>query len=111
MVRRVTGERTAIPIDGVVSPVTAALEADQKILYEEALAEQRRRTADVASVPEAIEAANAGWARLPWSVVGSEGEAELNAQGITVRCLVRADGGVPGSEDEPDLMALVGRAY
>jgi prolyl-tRNA synthetase len=28
-----------------------------------------------------------------------------------VRCLVRADGGVPDSEDEPDLVALVGRAY
>ena len=111
VVRRVTGERTAVPIDSVVSIVTAALEADQKTLYEEALAEQRRRTADVTSIPEAIEAASTGWARLPWSEVGSEGEAELNAQGITVRCLVRADGGVPDSEDEPDLVAVVGRAY
>ena len=111
MVRRVTGERVSVPIDSVVSRVTAALEADQKTLYEEALARQRQRTAEVTSVPEAIEAAAAGWARLPWSVVGSEGEAELNAQGITVRCLVRADGGVPGSEDEPDLVAVVGRAY
>jgi prolyl-tRNA synthetase len=111
MVRRVTGERIAAPIDSVVSLVTAALEADQKALYEEALAEQRRRTADVTSVSEAIEAASTGWARLPWSEVGSDGETELNAQGITVRCLVRADGGVPGSEDEPDLVAVVGRAY
>ena len=111
VVRRVTGERTAVPIDSVVSMVTAALEADQKTLYEEALAEQRRRTADVTSIPEAIEAASTGWGRLPWSEVGSEGEAELNAQGITVRCLVRADGGVPDSEDEPDLVVVVGRAY
>jgi prolyl-tRNA synthetase len=111
VVRRVTGERTAVPIDSVVSMVTTALEADQKTLYEEALAEQRRRTADVTSIPEAIEAASTGWARLPWSEVGTEGEAELNAQGITVRCLVRADGGVPDSEDEPDLVAVVGRAY
>jgi prolyl-tRNA synthetase len=111
MVRRVTGEKIAVPIDGVVSLVTAALEADQKTLYEQALTRQRQRTADVTSVPEAIEAANTGWARLPWSEVGSEGEAELNAQGVTVRCLVRADGGVPDSEDEPDLVAVVGRAY
>jgi prolyl-tRNA synthetase len=111
MVRRVTGEKIAVPIDGTVSRVTAALEADQQTLYEEALARQRQRTADVTSVPEAVEAAGAGWARLPWSEVGSEGEAELNAQGITVRCLVRADGGVPDSEDEPDLVAVVGRAY
>ena len=111
MVRRVTGERASVPIDNVVSRVTAALEADQKTLYEEALAQQKQHTAEVTSVPEAIEAAATGWARLPWSVVGSEGEAELNAQGITVRCLVRADGGVPGSEDEPGLVAVVGRAY
>jgi prolyl-tRNA synthetase len=111
MVRRVTGEKIAVPIDGVVGLVTAALEADQKTLYEQALTRQRQRTADVASVPEAIEAASTGWARLPWSEVGSDGEAELNAQGVTVRCLVRADGGVPDSEDEPDLVAVVGRAY
>jgi len=107
----VTGEKIAVPIDGVVSLVTAALEADQKTLYEQALTRQRQRTADVTSVPEAIEAASTGWARLPWSEVGSEGETELNAQGVTVRCLVRADGGVPDSEDEPDLVAVVGRAY
>jgi prolyl-tRNA synthetase len=111
VVRRVTGEKIPVPVDGVVSLVTAALEADQQTLYAEALAEQRRRTTEVASVPEAIEASGAGWARLPWSVVGSAGEAELNAQGVTVRCLVRSDGGVPDAEDEPDLVAVVGRAY
>jgi prolyl-tRNA synthetase len=111
MVRRVTGERIPVPIDVVVGLVTSALEADQRTLYEEALARQVRRTAEVTSVAAAIEAAGTGWARLPWSAVGSEGEAELNAQGVTVRCLVRADGGLPGSEDEPDLIAVVGRAY
>jgi prolyl-tRNA synthetase len=111
VVRRVTGERVPVPVDSVVSLVTAALQADQGTLHEEALAEQRQRTAEVISVSEAIEAAGTGWARLPWAEVGSDGEAELNARGITVRCLVRADGGVPGSEDEPDLMAVVARAY
>jgi prolyl-tRNA synthetase len=110
LVRRVTGERTAVPLDSVTRLVTEALEAGQKTLYEEALTRQRERTADVASVPAAIEASGAGWARLPWSAVGDDGEAELNAQGVTVRCLVRADGGVPTSEDEPDLVAVVGRA-
>jgi prolyl-tRNA synthetase len=111
LVRRVTGERIAAPIDSVVNLVTAALEADQTALFTEALARQRQRTADVTSVAEAIEASSTGWARLPWSEVGSDGEAELNTHGITVRCLVRADGGVPDSEDEPGLVALVGRAY
>jgi prolyl-tRNA synthetase len=111
LVRRVTGERSAVPLDSVARLVSEALEAGQESLYADALARQRERTADVASVPEAIEASGTGWARLPWASVGSDGEAELNAQGVTVRCLVRADGCVPISEDEPDLVAVVGRAY
>ena len=111
LVRRVTGERSAVPLDSVARLVTEELEAAQKTLYTDALARQRERTAEVTSVPEAIEAAGAGWARLPWAAVGDAGEAELNAQGVTVRCLVRADGGVPTAEDEPDLVAVVGKAY
>jgi len=111
LARRVTGAKTQVPMDGVVGLVTSALEADQERLHEEALAFRRGRTAEVLSVAEAIEASGTGWATLPWAAVGPAGEAELNAQGVTVRCLVRADGGVPGSEDEPDLVAVVGRAY
>jgi prolyl-tRNA synthetase len=111
LVRRVTGEKAPVPLDGAVRLVTAALEADQKTLYQEALARQLARTTEVASIAEAIEASAGGWARLPWAEVGRDGEAELNAQGITVRCLVRAGGGVPGADDEPGLVAVVGRAY
>jgi len=111
VVRRITGERASVPVDAVVSLVTEALAADHQALYDEALAMQRQRTAEVSSVDEAFEAAGTGWARLPWSAVGAEGEAMLNAQGVTVRCLVRADGGLPDSDDEPDLIAVVGRAY
>jgi prolyl-tRNA synthetase len=111
VVRRVTGERGPVPVDSVVSLVTAALTADQQTLYDSALAEQKRRTTEVTSVAEAIEAAGSGWARLPWSSVGAEGEAELNVHGVTVRCLLHADGSVPDSEDAPDLVAVVGRAY
>jgi prolyl-tRNA synthetase len=111
LVRRATGEKTEVMIDAVVSSVTAALAADQHVLYDEALVRQESRTAEVASVTEAIEAAGTGWARLPWAAVGAEGEATLNARGITVRCLVRADGSLPDSEGEPDLVAVVARAY
>ena len=111
LVRRATGAKTAVRIGAVVSAVMAALAADQQALYDEALAEQRSRTAEVTSLAEAIEAAGNGWARLPWPAVGIEGEATLNGHGITVRCLVRADGSVPGSEDEPGLVAVVARAY
>ena len=44
-------------------------------------------------------------------MVGTEGEAELATSGVTVRCLTRADGSVPASEDERDLVAYVARAY
>ena len=111
LVRRVTGEKTMVPADTVVGLVAQALEDDQRALYDDALAEQQRRTAEVASLDEAIAAASNGWARLPWSAVGTDGEATLNAQGVTVRCLVRADGSMPNSENEPGLVAVVGRAY
>src|SRR5262249_37049063 len=111
VVRRVAGAKTPTPVAGVVSAISAALDADQQALYDEALARRESGTADVTSVDEAIEAAAAGWARLPWSAVGAEGEAKANAVGVTVRCLVRADGSVPDSEDEADLVAYLARAY
>jgi prolyl-tRNA synthetase len=109
--RRIDGSKTPIPVADVVSVVTAALEADQQALYDEALARRTAATVDVNTVDEAIEAAGTGWARVPWSAVGVEGEAKVNAVGVTVRCLTRADGSVPDSEDETDLVAYVARAY
>jgi prolyl-tRNA synthetase len=111
VVRRIAGTKTPTPVADVVSAVRAALDADQQALYDEALARRVSHTADVSSVDEGIEAAATGWARLPWSAVGAEGETKANAVGVTVRCLTRADGSVPGSEDEPDLVAYLARAY
>jgi prolyl-tRNA synthetase len=111
VVRRVDGSKTPTPVAEVASVVSAALDADQQALYDEALALRESRTSDVTTVDEAIEAAATGWARLPWSAVGVEGEARANAASVTVRCLVRADGSVPNSEDEPDLIAYLARAY
>jgi prolyl-tRNA synthetase len=62
-------------------------------------------------VEEAAEAARSGFAVLPWSAVGDDGEDRLAAEGITVRCLQRADGTVPDDPDEADLRAIVARAY
>ena len=69
------------------------------------------RTADVTTLDEAREAAETGFARVPWAVLGDEGEAHLAQDGITVRCLLRSDGSVPQDEAEPDLVAVVARAY
>jgi prolyl-tRNA synthetase len=109
--RRFDGSKTPTAIGDVVSAVTTALDADQQALYDEALSRRESRTAEVDSVDAAIEAAATGWARLPWSAVGTEGENKANAVGVTIRCLVRADGSVPDSEDEPNLVAYLARAY
>jgi prolyl-tRNA synthetase len=109
--RRFDGSKTPVALDKAVALVRDALEADQQALYDAALRRRESRTADAGTLAEAVEAAATGWARIPWSAVGTEGEAKLNQQSLTVRVLTRADGSVPDSEDEPDLLAYVGRAY
>jgi prolyl-tRNA synthetase len=111
LARRATGEKTPTQLDDVTAAVLAALDEDQKALYDEALAYREAHTVDVASVDEAIEASSTGWARLPWDTVGLDGEAKANAAAVTVRCLVRPDGGVPDADDEPGMIAILGRSY
>jgi prolyl-tRNA synthetase len=109
--RRVSGEKTPVPIENAVAEIRAALDADQRALYDSAEEFRESRTVDVTTVDDAIAAAATGFARIPWSAVGPAGEAVLNKQAVTVRCLVRADGTVPDADDEPDLVAYVARSY
>ena len=44
-------------------------------------------------------------------VAGQEQAASLGAKAVTVRCIQRADGTVPDSEDENDLYAICARSY
>jgi prolyl-tRNA synthetase len=111
VVRRTDGSKTPTALTGVARAVISALEVDQQRLYDEALALRESHTFDVAGVDDAIAAASDGWARLPWAAVGLDGETKANAQGVTVRCLVRADGSVPDSQEEPGLVAYLARAY
>ena len=111
LVRRVPGAKSPVPLGGLVDAVRVAMVEDQVGLYAEA--EQRRdeRIVDAKTLDEVVEAAAGGWARIPWSEVGQAGEARLVEQAVTVRCLVRPDGAVPDSEDEPELLAYCARAY
>jgi prolyl-tRNA synthetase len=70
-----------------------------------------RNTVAAASIEEAIEAAATGFAVIPWAAVGVDAEARLAESAVTVRCLRRPDRALALSEDEPDLVAVVGRAY
>jgi prolyl-tRNA synthetase len=111
LVRRVGGGKTPTPLAGLLDAVRVALVEDQVALYAEAERARDARIADVKSVEDAVEAAATGWARLPWSELGPEGEAALAERSVTVRCLVRADGSLPDSGDEPDVLAYCARAY
>jgi prolyl-tRNA synthetase len=109
--RRIDGAKSPVALAGVVAHVTAALEADQQRLYDDALAFRAERTVEAKTLGDAIEAAQTGWARVPWSAVGEDGEAEANGKAVTVRCLTREDGSMPDSDDEPDLIAILARSY
>ncbi len=111
LVRRIPGSKQPVALRSLVDAVRMALVEDQVALL--ASAEQRRdaRIVEVKSTDDVAEACAAGWARLPWAEVGVDGEARLAEQAVSVRCLVRADGGMPDSEDEPDLLAYCARAY
>ena len=100
-----------MPLAAVVGTVTAALEEDHEALYASALAHRDANTVAVTSLGEAAEAARTGWATIPWSTLGPEGEATLAQSAVTVRCLTLPDGSVPDTEDDPHVLAVVGRAY
>jgi prolyl-tRNA synthetase len=111
LARRVPGSKTPVPLAGLTEAVRIALVEDQVQLYADAIARRDERITDVKTLEEAAEAAAAGWARIPWAELGEAGEAKLAEQAVTVRCLVRPDGAVPDSGDEPDLMAYCAKAY
>ncbi|MFC8710131.1 proline--tRNA ligase [Streptomyces sp. NPDC057197] len=111
LVRRVAGGKEPVAIGALTELVPRVLAEDQALLLAQSRERRARRTAEVTTVAEAVEAAATGWARIPWDVLGPEGEARLAEQGVTVRCLVGADGSVPERDDQPGNVAVVARAY
>ena len=111
VVRRIAGTKTPVALDQLSVAVTEALEADQQALFDDALRFRDTHTTEVATLEEAIEASASGFARLAWDNCGTEGEKRAAEQAVTVRCLQRADGTVPDSEDEPGLVAILARSY
>src|SRR5690606_15111131 len=109
--RRDTGEKETVPLEGAEQRVAALVATIQSEMLERATIRRDERTADVGSIEEAIEAGKVGFARVPWDAIKDGGEDRLAQDAITVRCLQRADGGLPDSEDEPDLIAIVARSY
>jgi prolyl-tRNA synthetase len=111
MARRDTGEKQQVSVSEVATLLPVLLAEIQNDLLETATTRRDDRTAEVASIEDAVEAAKVGFAKLPWDLVKDGGEARLAQDAISVRCLQRADGGLPRSEDEADLVAYVARSY
>ena len=106
--RRDTREKSSVPLDAVVDRVQSLTDTIQIDMLEAAAARRDSVITDCSTLAEARDAAQAGVARVPWRVVGTSGEQDLAAAGVTVRCLQSADGGVP---DDEDGLAYVARAY
>jgi prolyl-tRNA synthetase len=111
VVRRDRNEKAPVALAGTVAHVAALLDEVQASLRDEALARREARTADVSTIEEAVEAAATGFARIPYATLGADGEDRLADDRVTVRCLQRPDGSLPDSDDEPDIVAYVARAY
>jgi prolyl-tRNA synthetase len=111
LVRRDTGDKQQVPLSGVSAEVPRVLDEAQQALLDEARAWRDARTTEVKAIEDVAEAAADGFARIAWDAVGAQGEERLANDGLTVRVLQRADGSLPESEGEPDLVALLARAY
>jgi prolyl-tRNA synthetase len=111
VVRRDDASKRPVDVAAAPAVVVTTLEQIQDSLLREARDFRAAHTAVVVSVPEAIEAAQTGFAVLPWSAVGADGEDQLGKAAVSVRCLQRPDGSLADHVDEPGLIAVCARAY
>jgi prolyl-tRNA synthetase len=112
LVRRDTGDEVTVPVGEAAAAVARMLDDVQASMLASAVRRRDDRTVEATSIEEAIEGAKLGFARIPWKLLADgDGEARLAQESVTVRCLQRPDGSLPGSEDEPDIVATVARSY
>ncbi|EST19638.1 prolyl-tRNA synthetase [Streptomyces roseochromogenus subsp. oscitans DS 12.976] len=111
LVRRIPGTKEPVAARALAALLPGVLEDDQALLLAQSRRRREDRTAEATTIEEATEAAATGWARIPWAKLGPEGETGLAEQGMSVRCLVAADGTVPERDDQPGNVAIVARAY
>jgi len=111
LVWRHLNKKEAVPLSAAAKRVTEQVDLVQAELLASATTRRDERTVDCSSINEVLDASQNGFARVPWSVIGDDGEAKLAESAVTVRCLQRADGSVPAADDEPDLVAVCARAY
>jgi prolyl-tRNA synthetase len=108
---RHSGEKRQVPLAEVAGQIVGMLDTVQAEMLAEATSFREGATTAVESVEEALEAGKEGVAKIALAKLGDDGERRLLDEGISVRAVQRADGTVPASDNEPDLVAVVARAY
>jgi prolyl-tRNA synthetase len=111
VIRRDTRAKSSNSTGAVAATVVELLETIQADLFEGASRRLTSRMVETESLDEAREASRTGFARIPWKVLGEEGERSLAEDAVSVRCLQTADGAVPEDPDAADVVAVVGRSY
>jgi prolyl-tRNA synthetase len=109
--RRDTREKRKVGLGTVIDEVQQLTGRIQTDMLNAATARRDAFVSDCATLDEARDAAQIGVARLPWESVGASGEQDLATSGLTVRCLQRADGSLPETDDDAGAIAYIARAY
>src|SRR5439155_10251258 len=87
LVWRNRGEKQSVQFGEAAAHVRAQVEVVQSELLARATEYRDEHTVDCNSLDDIVDAAQTGFARAPWSVIGDEGEATLAQSSVTVRCL------------------------
>jgi len=111
LARRAHDSKETVAIADVAAQVPGFLSADQAALLDQATRLRDALTQPAGSVEEALQVAAGGFARVPWSACGEAGEDRLAQRGVSVRCLLRADGEPVADPAAVGVDALVARAY
>jgi prolyl-tRNA synthetase len=109
--RRDTRDKAKVNFDDVVGEVQRLTGCIQRDMFDAATIRRDALIAECATLEQARDAAQVGFATAPWRSIGESGEAELGASGLTVRCLQRDDGSLPETDDDDDAVAFIARAY
>ncbi|MFY9921197.1 MAG: His/Gly/Thr/Pro-type tRNA ligase C-terminal domain-containing protein, partial [Mycobacterium sp.] len=109
--RRDTRDKTKVALDTVVDDVARLIRRVQDDMLDAATARRDAFISDCTTLDDVRDVARTGVARVPWESVGVSGEERLAADGVTVRCLQRADGSLPDTDDDARAVAFVARAY
>ena len=109
--RRVRSSKERVTLGDLPARVPQMLREDQQELLMQATALRDERTHCAQTLEDAIQIGSTGFARIRWRDCGHGDEDRLAEAGLSVRCLLRADGQPVNDPDDPAVEALLARAY